>query len=60
MISVEERQLERLTLGWEGGGGGGGGGGGLKNRGSSSLYGFTTLIGWYSGKVIDTYVKSKY
>ncbi|GAB1866395.1 Mutator-like transposase domain-containing protein [Camponotus japonicus] len=31
-----------------------------KKRGFSSLYGVATLIGYYSGKVLDVFVKSSY
>jgi len=31
-----------------------------KRRGFASLYGVTTLIGYYSGKVLDIFVKSSY
>jgi len=31
-----------------------------RKRGFSSLYGFVSLIGWYTGKVVDILVKSKY
>lgn len=34
--------------------------GSWKKRGFSSLYGVTTLIGYYSGKVLDLVVKSGY
>lgn len=36
------------------------GDGSWKKRGYTSLYGVTTLIGYYSGKVIDLIVKSGY
>ncbi|EFN63257.1 hypothetical protein EAG_00150, partial [Camponotus floridanus] len=36
------------------------GDGSWKKRGFSSLYGVTTLIAYYSGKVIDLVVKSSY
>jgi len=36
------------------------GDGSWKRRGFKSLYGVTTLIGYYSGKVIDFVVKSSY
>lgn len=50
-ISVEKGQLEGLTVS---------GDGSWRKRGFSSLYGFASLIGWFSGKVIDICVKSKY
>lgn len=31
-----------------------------KKRGFSSLYGVTSLIGYYTGKVLDLFVKSGY
>lgn len=31
-----------------------------KKRGYTSLYGMTSLIGYYSGKIIDIFVKSSY
>ena len=31
-----------------------------KKRGYSSLYGVSTLIGYYSGKVLDVFVKCSY
>lgn len=36
------------------------GDGSWRKRGFSSLFGVTTLIGWYTHKVIDVIVKSKY
>jgi len=36
------------------------GDGSWRKRGFSSLYGFVSLIGWYTGKVVDVIVKSKY
>lgn len=36
------------------------GDGSWKKRGFSSLYGVTTLIGYYSGKIIDLVVKGAY
>jgi len=50
-ISVEKGQLEGLTVS---------GDSSWRKRGFSSLYGFASLIGWFSGKVIDICVKSKY
>jgi len=50
-ICTEKVQLEGLTVS---------GDGSWRKRGFSSLYGFASLIGWYSGKVIDICVKSKY
>lgn len=50
-ISTEKGQLEGLTVS---------GDGSWRKRGFSSLYGFASLIGWFSGKVIDICVKSKY
>lgn len=34
--------------------------GSWKKRGFAALYGVTTLIGYYSGKVVDIIVKSGY
>jgi len=45
-ISNEKGQTEGLTS-W-------------RKRGFTSLYGFASLIGWFTGKVIDIVVKSKY
>lgn len=36
------------------------GDGSWRKRGFSSLFGFVSLIGWYTGKVVDVLVKSKY
>lgn len=36
------------------------GDGSWRKRGYSSLFGLVTLIGWYTGKVVDVLVKSKY
>lgn len=36
------------------------GDGSWRKRGFSSLYGFVSLIGWHTGKVVDVLVKSKY
>lgn len=36
------------------------GDGSWRKRGFSSLFGVTSLIGWFSGKIIDVEVKSKY
>jgi len=36
------------------------GDGSWRKRGFSSLYGFVSLIEWYTGKVVDILVKSKY
>ncbi|EFN69934.1 hypothetical protein EAG_00287, partial [Camponotus floridanus] len=36
------------------------GDGSWRKRGFSSLFGLVTLIGWYTGKVLDVCVKSKY
>lgn len=49
--SEQERPLLNLKVS---------GDGSWKKRGFKSLYGVTTLIGYYSGKVIDLVVKSSY
>lgn len=36
------------------------GDGSWRKRGFSSLYGLVSLIGWYTGKLVDVLVKSKY
>ena len=36
------------------------GDGSWRKRGFSSLFGFASLIGWFTGKVVDVLVKSKY
>ncbi|KYN01367.1 hypothetical protein ALC62_07840 [Cyphomyrmex costatus] len=36
------------------------GDGSWRKRGFSSLFGFASLIGWYTGKVLDILIKSKY
>lgn len=36
------------------------GDGSWRKRGFSSLYGFASLIGWHTGKVVDMLIKSKY
>lgn len=36
------------------------GDGSWRKRGFSSLFGLVTLIGWFTGKVLDIVVKSKY
>lgn len=36
------------------------GDGSWRKRGFSSLFGFVSLIGWFTGKVVDVLVKSKY
>ena len=50
-ICSEKGQLEGLTVS---------GDGSWRKGGFTSLDGFASLIGWYSGKVIDICVKSKY
>ncbi|XP_011866020.1 PREDICTED: uncharacterized protein LOC105561015 [Vollenhovia emeryi] len=50
-ICVEKGQLSGLTVS---------GDSCWRKRGFSSLFGFASLIGWFSGKVIDICVKSKY
>lgn len=50
-ISVEKGQHEGLSVS---------GDGSWRKRGFSSLFGFSSLIGWFTGKVIDIFVKSKY
>lgn len=48
---IENKQLNGITVS---------GDGTWRKRGFSSLYGLVTLIGWFTGKVIDILVKSKY
>ncbi|XP_029177754.1 uncharacterized protein LOC114945652 [Nylanderia fulva] len=50
-LSLEKGQTDGLTVS---------GDGSWRKRGFSSLFGLVTLIGWFSGKVIDIVVKSKY
>lgn len=50
-ISEEKGQHEGLSVS---------GDGSWRKRGFSSLFGFSSLIGWFTGKVIDIFVKSKY
>lgn len=50
-ICVEKRQTDGITVS---------GDGSWRKRGFSSLFGLVTLIGWYTGKVVDILVKSKY
>lgn len=49
--SIEKGQKHGITIS---------GDGTWRKRGFSSLFGLVSLIGWYSGKVIDIAVKSKY
>jgi len=48
-MSLEKEQVDGLTISGDG-----------SWRGFSSLFGFVSLIGWLSGKVIDICTKSKY
>lgn len=50
-IFVEKGQTTGITVS---------GDGSWRKRGFSSLFGIITLIGWFSGKVVDIIVKSKY
>lgn len=50
-LSEENGQIDGLIVS---------GDGSWRKRGFSSLYGLVTLIGWYTGKVIDIVVKFKY
>jgi len=49
--SIERNEVDGLTVS---------GDGSWRKRGFSSLFGLVTLIGWYTGKVLDVCVKSKY
>lgn len=49
--SIEEKQEHGISVS---------GDGTWRKRGFSSLFGLVTVIGWYSGKVIDYVVKCKY
>lgn len=49
--SIENGQTNGLTIS---------GDGTWRKRGFSSLFGLVSVIGWYTGKVIDIVVKSKY
>lgn len=51
VLSIEHNNSDGLTVS---------GDGSWRKRGFSSLFGLVTLIGWYTGKVLDVYVKSKY
>ncbi|EZA51520.1 hypothetical protein X777_09817 [Ooceraea biroi] len=50
-LSIEKGQTNGITVSDDGS---------WRERGFSSLYGLVTLIGWYTGKVVDVLVKSKY
>lgn len=50
-ICAEKRQTDGITVS---------GDGSWRKQGFSSLFGLVTLIGWYTGKVVDILVKSKY
>lgn len=50
-LSIERDENDGLTVS---------GDGSWRKRGFSSLFGLVTLIGWYTGKVLDVCVKSKY
>jgi len=50
-LSIEKGQTNGITVS---------GDGTWRKRGFSSLFGLVTLIGWYTGKVVDCVVKSKY
>ena len=50
-ISEENEQLQGITVS---------GDGSWRKRGFSSLFGITSLIGWFTGKIVDIEVKSKY
>jgi len=50
-ISEEKGQMNGITVS---------GDGSWRKRGFSSLYGLVTLIGWFTGKIVDVLVKSKY
>jgi len=49
--SMEHNEVDGLTVSSDGS---------WRKRGFSSLFGLVTLIGWYTGKVLDVCVKSKY
>jgi len=50
-LSIERDGNDGLTVS---------GDGSWRKRGFSSLFGLISLIGWYTGKVLDVYIKSKY
>ena len=50
-LSIKHNKSDGLTVS---------GDGSWRKRGFSSLFGLVTLIGWYTGKVLDVCVKSKY
>ncbi|XP_071569569.1 uncharacterized protein [Temnothorax nylanderi] len=50
-LSIEKGKTHGITVS---------GDGTWRKRGFSSLFGLVSLIGWYSGKVVDIVVKSKY
>ncbi|XP_039307368.1 uncharacterized protein LOC120358202 [Solenopsis invicta] len=50
-MSEENGQLAGITVS---------GDGSWRKRGYSSLFGITSLIGWFTGKIVDVEVKSKY
>lgn len=49
--SEEKEQMDGITVS---------GDGSWRKRGFSSLFGVTSLIGWFTGKIVDVDVKSKY
>ena len=51
IISAENGEENGITIS---------GDGSWRKRGFTSLYGLVSVIGWYSGKVVDAVVKSKY